>query len=183
LAIERADGIPWQDVESLGRPDTEASEHLIWFFPEEGKVFKATAYGKFGHSIERGSGKNTPLEYLRRIAAVNEAFQDSATIIGKFRHPDAALGLVHAQDFVPRKKGSRKITDTQILRFLNEQGFELDPMRAGVFVNQRIGIEVADAHPGNFIRSGNGTIVPIDILAFKFDQNKGIDFFGTRTEG
>jgi hypothetical protein len=132
LAIERADGIPWQDVESLGRPDTEASEHLIWFFPEEGKVFKATAYGKFGHSIERGSGK---------------------------------------------------ITDTQILRFLNEQGFELDPLRAGVFVNHRIGIEVADAHPGNFIRSENGAIVPIDVLAFKFDQNKGIDFFGTRTEG
>ena len=132
MAIERADGIPWQDVESLGRPDTEASEHLIWFFPEEGKVFKATAYGKFGHSVERGS---------------------------------------------------RKITDTQILRFLNEQGFELDPMRAGVFVNQRIGIEVADAHPGNFIRSENGAIVPIDVLAFKFDQNKGIDFFGTRTEG
>ena len=72
------------------------------------------------------------MEYLRRIAAVNEAFQDSATIIGKFRHPDDAIGLVHAQDFVPRKKGSRKITDTQILRFLNEQGFELDPMRAGV---------------------------------------------------
>jgi hypothetical protein len=132
LAIERADGIPWQDVESLGRPDTEASEHLIWFFPEEGKVFKATAYGKFGHSIERGSGKNT---------------------------------------------------DTQILRFLNEQGFKLDPLRAGVFVNQRIGIEVADAHPGNFIKSENGAIVPVDVLAFKFDQNKGIDFFGTRTEG
>ena len=96
LAIERADGIPWQDVESLGRPDTEASEHLIWFFPSEGKVFKATAYGRFGHSISRGSGKSSPLEYLRRIAATNEAFNDTATIIGKFRHPDGALGLVHA---------------------------------------------------------------------------------------
>ena len=59
LAIERADGIPWQDVECLGRPDTEASEHLIWFFPSEGKVFKATAYGRFGHSISRGSGNNS----------------------------------------------------------------------------------------------------------------------------
>ena len=96
LAIERADGIPWQDVESLGRPDTEASEHLIWFSPSEGKVFKSTAYGRFGHSISKGSGKNSPLEYLRRIAATNEAFNDTATIIGKFRHPDGALGLVHA---------------------------------------------------------------------------------------
>jgi len=81
LAIERADGIPWQNVENLGRPDTEASEHLIWFLPSEGKVFKATAYGKFGHSISKGSGKNSPLEYLRRIAATNEAFNDTATII------------------------------------------------------------------------------------------------------
>ena len=69
-----------------------------------------------------------------------------------------------------------------MLRFLNEQGFELDPMRAGVFVNQRICIEVAHAHPGNFIRSENGAIVPIDVLAFKFDQNKGIAFSAS-TEG
>jgi hypothetical protein len=103
LAIERADGIPWQDVESLGKPDTEASEHLIWFLPPVGKVLKATAYGRFGHSISKGSGNNTPLEYLRRIAATNEAFNDTATIIGKFRHPDGALGLVHAQDFVVKK--------------------------------------------------------------------------------
>jgi hypothetical protein len=109
LAIERADGIPWQDVESLGRPDTEASEHLIWFFPEEGKVFKATAYGKFGHSIERGSGKNTPLEYLRRIAAVNEAFQDSATIIGNFAIPTLRLALFMPKILFQEKRALEKL--------------------------------------------------------------------------
>ena len=176
LAIERADGIPWQDVESLGRPDTEASEHLIWFFPSEGKVFKATAYGRFGHSISKGSGKNSPLEYLRRIAATNEAFDDTATIIGKFRHPDGALGLVHAQDFIVRKKGSKKITFSEIERFLLKNGFLKDERREAVFVNKDIGIEVADAHPGNFIKAENSTLVPIDVLAFKFDETKEANY-------
>ena len=49
-------------------------------------VFKATAYGRFGHSIDKGAGKASPLEYLRRIAASNEAFNDSATIVGKFEN-------------------------------------------------------------------------------------------------
>jgi hypothetical protein len=177
LAIERADRIPWQDVESLGRPDTEASEHLIWFFPDEGKVFKATAYGRFGHSIAGGSGKNSPLGYLRRIAAVNEAFNDTVTIIGKFRGQDGALGLVHAQDFIVRKKWSRKITFAEIERFLFQNRFYKDPKREGVFINDEMGIEIADAHPGNFIRAESGLMVPIDVLAFKFDPSRGINFF------
>jgi hypothetical protein len=176
LAIERADGIPWQDVESLGKPDTEASEHLIWFLPPVGKVLKATAYGRFGHSISKGSGNNTPLEYLRRIAATNEAFNDTATIIGKFRHPDGALGLVHAQDFVVKKRGSRKVSLPEIERFLLQNGFLKDSNREGVFVNRVMGIEVADAHPGNFIKDENGTLVPIDVLAFKFDETKGANY-------
>jgi hypothetical protein len=164
-------------VESLGRPDTEASEHLIWFFPEEGKVFKATAYGRFGHSIAEGSGKNSPLGYLRRIAAVNEAFSDTATVIGKFRHRDGALGLVHAQDFIIRKKWSRKITLVEIERFLCQNRFVRARGREGVYINDKMGIEIADAHPGNFIKAEIGLIVPIDLLAFKFDPKKGINFF------
>ena len=161
---------------SLGKPDTEASEHLIWFFPDERKVFKATAYGRFGHSISQGSGKSSPLEYLRRIAAVNEAFHDTATIIGKFRHPDGALGLLHAQDFIVRKKSSRKITPKQIEDFLQKYGFQKELHREGVFVNSCIGIEVADAHSGNFVKSEEGVLVPIDILAFKYDESKGINY-------
>jgi hypothetical protein len=40
-----------------------------------------------------------------------------------------------------------------------------------------MGIEVADAHPGNFIKVESGLIVPIDVLAFKFDPTKGINVF------
>lgn len=63
-------------------------------------VFKATAYGRFGHSIDKGAGNATPLEYLRRIAASNEAFDDFATIVGKFENENGSLGLMHAQDLI-----------------------------------------------------------------------------------
>ena len=81
-AIRESSSIPWYDIGALEAPATIASEHLVWF--QDGMVFKATAYGRFGHSIDKGPGKASPLEYLRRIAASNEAFDDSATIAGKF---------------------------------------------------------------------------------------------------
>ena len=36
-------------------------------------------------------------------------------------------------------------------------------------MNLSIGIEIADAHSGNFVKSEEGILVPIDILAFKYD--------------
>ena len=57
-----------------------------------------------------------------------------------------------------------------------KNGFLKDERRDAVFVNKDIGIEVADAHPGNFIKSENGTLVPIDVLAFKFDETKGVNY-------
>jgi hypothetical protein len=67
-AIRDSESIPWYDIGAFGQPDTVASEHQIWF--DEGQVYKATAYGRFGHSIEKGPGNASPLEYLRRIAAL-----------------------------------------------------------------------------------------------------------------
>ena len=65
---------------------------------------------------------------------------------------------------------------SEIERFLLKNGFLKDERREAVFVNKNIGIEVADAHPGNFVNSENGTFVPIDVLAFKFDETKGVNY-------
>jgi hypothetical protein len=64
----------------------------------------------------------------------------------------------------------------QIERFLFENGFLKDSHREGVFVNEDMGIEVADTHPGNFIKAESGLIVPIDVLAYKFDETKGLNY-------
>lgn len=121
-AIRDAGSIPWEDIGAFGKPDTVASEHLVWF--QDGIVFKATAYGRFGHSIEKGPGKATPLEYLRRIAASNEAFNDSATIVGKFENESGGLGLIHAQDFIEQNPaGAFYATPEQLIHFLESLGF------------------------------------------------------------
>jgi hypothetical protein len=121
-AIRECSSIPRYDIGALETPATISSEHLVWF--QDGMVLKATAYGRFGHSIETGPGKATPLAYLRRIAASNEAFDDSATIVGKFENENGSLGLIHAQDFIEQNPaGAFHATPEQRIHFLESLGF------------------------------------------------------------
>jgi len=177
-AIRDAGSIPWEDIGAFGKPDTVASEHQIWF--KEGKVFKATAYGKFGHSIEKGPGNASPLEYLRRIAATNEAFDDSARIVGKFEDKDGNLGLIHVQDFIQENpENPTQPTPKQIIQFLESRGFfpaEGRPTNYEVWINPDLGIEVTDLHPGNLIVDATGKLVPIDVIANKYDSTKGVSY-------
>ena len=177
-AIRDAGSIPWEDIEAFGKPDTVASEHQIWF--KEGKVFKATAYGRFGHSIDKGPGNAFPLEYLRRIAATNEAFDDSARIVGKFEDKDGNLGLIHVQDFIAENpENPSQPTPKKIIQFLESRGFYKSdgrPTNYEVWINPDIGIEVTDLHPGNLIVDANGKLVPIDVIANKYDSTKGVSY-------
>ena len=178
-AIRESSSIPWHDIGALEAPATVASEHLVWF--QDGIVFKATAYGRFGHSIEKGPGKGTPLEYLRRIAASNEAFNDSATIVGKFENENGGLGLIHAQDFIEQNPaGAFHATPEQLIHFLESLGFfpsEGHFAKYEVWANADLGIEIADFHSGNVILNSEGMVVPIDIVVNKFDPAKGIYYF------
>jgi hypothetical protein len=177
-AVRESASIPWYDIGALEAPATVASEHQIWF--KEGKVFKATAYGKFGHSIEKGPGNALPLEYLRRIAATNEAFDDSARIVGKFEDKDGNLGLIHVQDFIPENpENPTQPTPKQIIQFLESRGFfpaEGRPTNYEVWINPDLGIEVTDLHPGNLIVDATGKLVPIDVIANKYDSTKGVSY-------
>lgn len=177
-AIRDSESIPWYDIGAFGEPDTVASEHQIWF--DEGQVYKATAYGRFGHSIEKGPGNASSLEYLRRIAATNEAFDDSARIFGKFEDKDGNLGLIHVQDFIAENpENPAQPTPKQIIQFLESRGFfraEGRPTNYEVWINPDIGIEVTDLHPGNLIIDANGKIVPIDVIANKYDSSKGVSY-------
>lgn len=177
-AIRDSESIPWYDIGAFGQPDTVASEHQIWF--DEGQVYKATAYGRFGHSIEKGPGNASPLEYLRRIAATNEAFDDSARIVGKFEDKDGNLGLIHVQDFIAENpENPAQPTPKQIIQFLESRGFfpaEGRPTNYEVWINPDLGIEVTDLHPGNLIVDANGKLVPIDVIANKYDSTKGVNY-------
>lgn len=134
-AIRESSSIPWYDIGALEAPATIASEHFVWF--QDGMVFKATAYGRFGHSIDKGPGKATPLEYLRRIAASNEAFNDSATIVGKFENENGSLGLIHAQDFIAQNPvGAFHATPEQLINFWTRSG---SSHQKAIFQNTRSG--------------------------------------------
>jgi hypothetical protein len=121
------------------------------------------------------------LKYLRRIAASNEAFNDSATIVGKFENENGSLGLIHAQDLIKQNPiGASHVTPKQLIKFLESLGFfpaKGHFSKYKVWANAELGIEVADFHSGNVIVNSEGMIVPIDILVHKFDHSKGLHFF------
>lgn len=170
-AIRASGEIPWYDIEALEEPDTSASEHLVWF--KDGFVLKATAGGRFGHSIDKGPGNATPLEYLRRIAATNEALNDTAKIVGKFEDRSGRLGLLHLQTFVVANPRREKATFPQIVDFLTSRGFVEAQGHSSpytVWVSYALRIEISDCHPGNFILSADEMVVPIDVLASRFDM-------------
>jgi hypothetical protein len=178
-AIRECPSIPWHDIGALEAPATIASEHLVWF--QAGMVFKATAYGRFGQSMEKGPGNATPMAYLQRIAAINEAFNDSETIVRKFENENGSLGLIHAQDFIEQNPaGAFHATPEQPIKFLGSIGFfpsEGHFAKYDVWANADPGIEIADFHSGNVILNSEAMAVPIDIVVNKFDPAKGIDYF------
>jgi hypothetical protein len=144
-AIRASGAIPWYDIEALEEPDTLASEHLVWF--KDGFVLKATAGGRFGHSISKGPGKASPLQYLRRIAATNEALNDTARIIGKFEDHAGNLGVLHLQEFVFANPRKERATFLQIDQLLTSRGFVEAPGHSSpytVWVNYGLRIEISD---------------------------------------
>jgi hypothetical protein len=163
-AIRGTTALPRIDLESLGHPDTEASEHIIWHAPSSGYVIKATAYGRFGHDFDRRKDGNLPLDYIERMALSNRHLGDTVEFIGKFEDDQGNVGLLLSQKFVCGGPMVHIPTETQVDEYFARRGFSKHATSPGRYVNEAEGIEVDDTHPGNFIIDENGTLVPIDIL-------------------
>src|SRR5471032_3013329 len=93
-AIRRSVEIPQVDLRSLGCPETEASEHFVWYDPHHERVIKATSYGRFGHDFDRRKEGALPTDYLERLALSNEVFDDTNNVVGKYKDEEGNVGLV-----------------------------------------------------------------------------------------
>lgn len=144
-------------------------EHDVRFDPGSRTWWKYTKPNLAGFTVEQPLGGRPyplnamPLQYLGRLIMQNEVFQDSIEFKGLWLD-QAGWRIVTTQ---PHIKG-RPATLDEITTGMMAMGFELLPWRGIGYENslafQMADIFVWDVHPANMVVTGDGTLVPIDVI-------------------
>ncbi|MGJ8657240.1 MAG: hypothetical protein ACSHX6_12390 [Akkermansiaceae bacterium] len=97
----------------------------------------------------------TPSEYFDRVTLQNSYFGDDTEIIG-FNNATDIVHIATRQSYIHGSPPSAREIET----FMIEAGFKLN--RAQQWENDEV--LIADAHTGNFIKTSNGGLVPINLI-------------------
>lgn len=142
---------PERFIEELrDRPELGGqSEHTVFHVAGSGRVVKFTLPPSFG-------AQGSALAYLRNLRASNTLFGDDIVLHGILRtHRGAAL--VTSQPFV---EGVEPSPD-EIASWFESNGYQ--SIGHNRWKHAGTGVEVADAHTGNLIKTAEGELVPIDL--------------------
>ncbi len=132
-----------------GSPDLGGqSEHTVFFAAGISRIIKFTLPPNFG---AQGS-----IGYLRNVEACNRLFSDDIRLHG-ILVTDMGPAFVISQPFVA---GSVPTLD-EISNWFESLGFH--PTGHNRWKNDDTGVEIADAHVGNLIKTEDGDLVPIDL--------------------
>ncbi len=124
------------------------SEHVVWHPTDGNRVLKLTIPPSFG--AQGGIG------YVRNILSSNRLFGDDIQVHGVLE----TLGgpaILTSQPFV---KGSVPGAE-EVARWFKNAGFQ--SIGHNHWLDNLTGIEIADAHVGNLIKSDDGELIPIDL--------------------
>ena len=178
------DLLAWaRENDLLIEPETYAAlvepggeEHRVWVDEPRQLYFKATHPGRFGFSvIAAPSGlpilvDATPLEYLERLLLQNTLFGDHVNLVGIAAEP-GGLVMISSQ---PNLTGGA-VSGEEIVEFMRRLSFQplpgLSLGNPGALAFYRDVDQVAafDAHPANFVKDKDGTILPIDLILVRAD--------------
>lgn len=153
-----------------------------------GEVFvKATHPGRCGFTVIATPGGPTltnalPAEYLHRFIVSNRIFDDDVRLIG-LTHEAGGMVIVTSQPTIIGEGA----TGEEMLAFFEARRFRLLPgFSAGYrgslcFYRDLDQVAVFDAHPANFLRDGNGLILPIDGVVVECDDALASQVEGLRS--
>ncbi len=133
------------------------SEHVVFPIRETDRVAKATLPPSFG-------GQGSASAYLRNLVAANRLFGDDIRFHGVLATAEG-VSLVTTQPFV---RGERPAAE-EVDAWFFAAGFERCGFNRWKHAD---GVEIADAHTGNLIKTADGELVPIDlqVLASPADE-------------
>lgn len=125
------------------------SEHVVFHISETERVAKFTIPPYFG-------AQGTAQAYLKNLLAANRLYQDSIFLHGVTETTNG-VSLVISQPYVV---GSRP-HDEEVAAWFQEGGYHSTGHNR--WKHEEYGIEIADAHTGNLIKTEDGELVPIDL--------------------
>ena len=125
------------------------SEHVVFHLAKVGRVIKLTIAPTFG-------AQEDGLAYLRNLNAANRLFADDIRFHGILR---TARGpsLVTSQPFIDGTEPN----SAEVASWFKSNGYHSTGHNR--WKNDESGVEIADAHIGNLIKTADGELVPIDL--------------------
>jgi Serine/Threonine/Tyrosine Kinase found in polyvalent proteins len=136
---------------------TPGREVTVYLDSPARRVWKSTFPGQsgFGHF-----GHFTPAGYLRRLRLSNLIFGDDVAFEGVLVRKEGP-SLVTSQGYIQPHPGRFIPTEEEIAAFLRSLGFR--EAGSSMLWERDDGVELADTHDRNFIRTPDGSIVAIDV--------------------
>ncbi len=128
------------------------SEHTVFLAQEQERVVKFTLPPNFG---AQGS-----IPYLRNIVACNRLFGDDIWFHG-ILSTEQGPAFVISQPYVD----GTEPTIEEVADWFTNQGYESKGHNR--WFHPVTGVEIADAHTGNLIKSSDGELIPIDLQVLK----------------
>ena len=137
-------------------------EHEVIEDCDRQRVIKITHPGQYGNIGCCRWGKldlvqATPLEYLTRLAHVNQLFDDQTRVLGAVMHASGPR-VVTAQPVLRGELADQKA----IIAWMGSLGFVAVGRKT--YWNAAERLAIFDAHPGNVLRIPDGRLCPIDIV-------------------
>lgn len=141
-------------------------EHRTWKHEEFSRIYKFTYPGQFGRTAFYCSGGlgNTdapPFEYLTRLALHNDVFGDDVLFEALIEDHSGRPVSVISQTFIEGDHPSQADIDA----YMTAEDFI--KTRSGDWYRAADDLAVFDAHPGNYIRTPDGDVVPIDLVPIR----------------
>jgi hypothetical protein len=124
---------------------------------------KFTYPDQFGRTPFYGSGglgnaPGLPFEYLQRLELSNALFGDDVRMEAVLENLQAELIIVTSQSFI---EGDHPAPE-EIDAYMKAEGFVRT--RSEDWYRETDEVAVFDAHPGNYIRTPEGHVIPIDLF-------------------
>lgn len=194
-AVQQASARQFTALTSLGLPEVAppqdwargGSEHAVQIEPDGKRIRKWTRLapeGGLGFQIGVGHGwdkatqqfvahvgwerRQTPAEYLERIALFNRLFSDDIRFEGYSKKSDGAVVIVTSQRLLEGDHPPQADID----RWLADRGFSR-VRSAGELpaaYRARDGVVLFDIKPANFIRDSQGRLHAIDVIVSRWDD-------------
>ncbi len=152
-------------ADSFSQPVAMGAEHRVFYDQERRLALKVTNVGMCGMTFVDGEPSPAlPVEYLERWQLQNDLFGDVAELEGVLIAP-AGVSLVISQPWIV---GGAPSVD-EIRELLGIAEF-LPTTVPESYYSARLQLALMDCHEGNFVKTPEGLVVPIDVIFVRLDD-------------